>query len=296
MSLGPSELILNADGSIYHLNLLPGDIAPVIITVGDPDRVAQVSRYFDHIEIRKGKREFLTHTGTLNGKCLTVISTGIGTDNIDIVVNELDALANIDFASRSIKKQFTRLDFIRIGTSGAVQPEISVDSFVLSEFAIGLDGLQYSYKGDRKEEHDLIGDFVAQTDWAPQKARPYLTQSDAVLAEIFASNRIRFGGTVTNTGFYGPQGRALRLPISDTVLLSKWTAFEHHGRRIFNMEMETSGMYLLSNLLGHRAVSLSCILANRSTDTFSNNPDNAIDELIRYTLQKLTACTLKPKL
>lgn len=292
MSLVPSELILNADGSIYHLNLLPGEIAPIIITVGDPDRVAQISRYFDNIEIKKNKREFHTHTGSLNGKRLTVISTGIGTGNIDIVFNELDALANIDFASRSVRKQFTRLDFIRIGTSGAIQPDIPVDAFVLSEFAIGLDGLKYFYQDDALEENGLIADFVAQTDWASQKARPYLTNSDPKLAQIFASNRIRYGGTITNTGFYGPQGRSLRLAIPDEGLLSKWATFEHQGRRICNLEMETSGIYLLSNLLGHRAVSVSCILANRSTGTFSKNPEKAMDDLIRYSLEKLTGLKL----
>ncbi|NHF60024.1 nucleoside phosphorylase [Flavobacteriaceae bacterium TP-CH-4] len=289
MALSPSELILNPDGSIYHLNLLPGDIAPTIIVVGDPDRVSQVSSKFDVIETRKQKREFQTHTGRLNGKRLTVISTGIGTDNIDIVMNELDALANIDFTTRTIRKELKQLDIIRIGTSGAVQPDIPVDSFVLSEFAIGLDGLKHFYKTEDAMESSMVKAFVAQTGWAGEKALPYAVESDKNMREELMSNRIRLGVTVTNSGFYAPQGRNLRLENSDPDMQAKLKAFNHNGMRITNMEMETSAIYLLAKLLGHRAVSMNCILANRSTGDFSENSKKAVDGLIRYVLEKITS-------
>jgi uridine phosphorylase len=288
MQLGPSELILNADGSIYHLNLLPKDIATTIITVGDPDRVSDVSKYFDHIELKKGKREFLTHTGVLNGKRISVISTGIGTDNIDIVLNELDALANINFDSREEKPNKTQLDFIRIGTSGAVQSYIDVDSFLISEYAIGFDGLLHSYASEHVQHVAISEAFVKHTDWSTQKSTPYVVKCDQGLAEQLASNRIRFGTTATNIGFYGPQGRKLRLDIADQTLNSKITSFEHENMKITNLEMETSGIYGLCRLLGHRAVSMNCILANRITGKFSAKPQKSVDELIRYTLHRLS--------
>ncbi len=289
MQLGPSELILNADGSIYHLNLLPKDIANTIITVGDPDRVSDVSQYFDTIEVKKGKREFHTHTGTLNGKRITVISTGIGTDNIDIVFNELDALVNIDFKRRTLKPLQTKLDIVRIGTSGAVQSDIEIDSFLISEYAIGFDALLHSYQSTKIQHKDISDAFVKHTDWSPNKSVPYVVKYDEYLAKKMTSNRIRLGATATNIGFYGPQGRKLRLNLADESLNSKITSFRHDSLKITNLEMETSGIYGLSKLLGHRAVSMNCILANRVTGAFSQNPQKAVDELIRYTLQKLTS-------
>ncbi len=288
MPLGSSELILNPDGSIYHLNLLPGDIAQTIITVGDPDRVHEVSQYFDAIHLKKGKREFHTHTGTLKGKRITVISTGIGTDNVDIVLNELDALVNVDFATREIKKEFTQLDFIRIGTSGAIQGEIALDSFLLSEQALGLDGLLHFYKAEHEEDQGFIEAFISYTGWSKKKALPYLCKSDTSLANIFKSNRIRFGVTATNPGFYGVQGRQIRLQADDTDFNAKLARFSHSNLRVTNLEMETAGIYALAKLLGHRAVSLNCILANRSTNTFSNNPQDSVNELIKYVLERLT--------
>lgn len=289
MHLSPSELILNADGSIYHLNLLPGDISDTIITVGDPDRVAEVSNHFDTVEIKKGKREFHTHTGTLNGKRITVISTGIGTDNIDIVLNELDALVNIDFSTRKVRQNRIRLKIIRIGTSGAIQSDIPVDSWILTELAIGFDGLLHYYKNDLNEFAQLEEEFIRQTEWSSKKSWPYMVKYDADLASLFKSNRIRFGTTITNTGFYGPQGRSLRLkPVMGrfSEVISK---FNYQDRRITNLEMETSGIYALSKLLGHQAVSLNCILANRVTGTFSKNPDSSVRELITFALQKITS-------
>lgn len=289
MHLGPSELILNADGSIYHLNLLPHDIGTTIITVGDPDRVSDVSKYFDTIELKKGKREFITHTGILNGKRLSVISTGIGTDNIDIVLNELDALVNIDFEKRVIKKEKTQLDIVRIGTSGAIQPEIEVDSFLISEYAIGFDALLHFYDSTSIQHSSISDAFISQTNWSANKSAPYVVKCDEALAILLSSNRIRFGLTATNIGFYGPQSRTLRLQTSDSNLSAKLTNFQFENLKITNLEMETSGIYGLSKLLGHRAISMNCILANRITGVFSENPDKSVDELIQYTLECLTS-------
>ena len=289
MRLGPSELILNADGSIYHLNLLPQDIAETIITVGDPDRVTEVSSHFDTIQIKKGKREFLTHTGVLNGRRISVISTGIGTDNIDIVLNELDALVNIDFETRKLKKNRIRLKIIRIGTSGAIQMDIPIDSWILTELAIGFDGLLHFYKNELSDFMEMEDAFMLQTDWSPKKSRPYIVEFDADLAKKFESNRIRLGITITNTGFYGPQGRTLRLAPSADGFIESISNFRYRDKQITNLEMETSGIYALSKLLGHQAVSLNCILANRATGEFSKNPEASVHELITFALQKITS-------
>ena len=289
MQLGSSELILNADRSIYHLNLHPEDIATTIIVVGDPDRVSIVSKYFDSIELKKGKREFITHTGTLNGKRLSVISTGIGTDNIDIVINELDALANIDFNTRRVKKEITQLEFIRIGTSGAIQPDIPIDSFLLSEYAIGFDSLLHFYDSEDIQHVAIAKEFVAYAKWPARKSLPYVVKSDELLARKLSSNRIRYGFTATKTGFYGPQGRKLRAPLEANDFMSKLSSFRHKEMKITNLEMETSGIYGLAKLMGHRAVSMNCILANRVTEAFSENPKESIDKLIKYTLEKLTS-------
>lgn len=288
MQLGPSELILNADNSIYHLNLVPEDIADTIITVGDPERVGDVSKYFDTIEIKKAKREFHTHTGTLNGKRLTVISTGIGTDNIDIVLNELDALANIDFENRTLKPDKKVLDIIRIGTSGAIQPEIAVDSFLISKYAMGFDGLLQFYDSESVQRTKISKAFTDHSNWPNRKSTPYVVAYDESLGNRFVSNRIRLGVTATNIGFYGPQGRTLRLKTDDSEFLEKLTSFNYQGIKITNLEMETSGIYGLCKLLGHRAVSLNCILANRANGEFSKKPNKAVDKLIRYALENLS--------
>jgi len=280
MKLSPSELILNPDGSIYHLNLLPEDIADTVITVGDPDRVAEVSSFFDSVELKKGKREFHTHTGTLNGKRLAVISTGIGTDNIDIVLNELDALVNIDFESRLVRPKLKSLDIIRIGTSGAIQEDIPIDSFLMSEYAIGLDGLLHFYDSQsaQQQHKEMALAFSEHCGWSNQKSQPYCIEHDQSLGKKLFSNRIRLGVTITNTGFYGPQGRKLRLNTDADGLVEKLASFRYNGNKITNLEMETSGIYGLSKLLGHRAVSLNCILANRVTGEFSKNSKMATDE------------------
>lgn len=288
MQLGPSELILNADNSIYHLNLHPEDVAETIIIVGDPDRVAMVSRYFDTVETKKGKREFITHTGVLKGKRITVVSTGIGTDNIDIVLNELDALVNIDFNTRTIKPDKTSLDIIRIGTSGAVQPHIPVDSFLMSEYAIGFDSLLHYYESEHIQHAEVQLAFVDHMDWSVFKSIPYVVQFDATLGEQLRSDDVLLGFTGTNVGFYGPQGRKLRLEAEDKELNAKLSSFDYQGLQITNLEMETSAVYGLCKLLGHRAVSMNCILANRSKGEFSQNPRKAIDRLIQYTLERIT--------
>jgi uridine phosphorylase len=288
MPFGSSELILNADKSIYHLNLQPEDISDTIITVGDPARVAQVSSYFDSISLKKGKREFITHTGILNGKRITVISTGIGTDNIDIVLNELDALVNIDFSSRTVKEDIKSLDLIRIGTSGTIQPDIAVNSFLLSEYAVGLDGLLHNYKSEAVRESALEKAICETMGPRATKQLPYCVKSDDSLASKLTSNRIRLGITLTASGFYGPQLRKLRLSTVDENLMERLVRFEHQGRRLTNWEMESSAIYGLSKLLGHRAVSVNAILANRATGEFSENSKKAVGELIAYTLDKLT--------
>ena len=287
MTLGESELILNPDGSIYHLNLLPEDIADTIITVGDPERVGSVSRYFDSIEIKKERREFHTHTGFYRNKRLTVISTGIGTDNIDIVFNELDALVNIDFKTREIKEDKTKLSFIRIGTSGAIQPDIPVDSFLLSSTAIGLEGLLNFYDAEHIRNLDLENELISHLQWESHGIYPYVVDCSKALAEKFVSNRIRFGVTATNSGFYGPQGRVLRISPKLEDFHAKLSSFSFQNQQITNLEMETAGIYGLAKLHDHHAVSLNAILANRATGEFSSNGFKTVDNLIQYTLKQL---------
>ncbi|WP_190808786.1 nucleoside phosphorylase [Flagellimonas sp. S3867] len=288
-TLGSSELILNPDGSIYHLNLLPEDIATTIITVGDPNRVSMVSKYFDSIDIDKGKREFLAHTGSYKGKKITVISTGIGTDNIDIVFNELDALVNIDFATREIKQNKTQLDFIRIGTSGSIHSDIPVDSFLLSSKAIGFDGLMHFYEGGQVRNKDLEQKLNQFLGWGGHNIVAYAVDADMDLSKKLSSNHIRFGITITNSGFYGPQGRSLRLAPKVSDFNTKLAAFSYQNLPLTNHEMETAGMYGLAKLHGHRAVSLNAILANRATGEFSNNGRKTVDDLIKYTLEKIVS-------
>ena len=282
-----SELILNPDGSVYHLNLKPENIAHDIIFVGDPDRVEKITQFFDSIEFSIQKREFKTQTGIYKGKRLTVLSTGIGPDNIDIVVNELDALVNIDLNTRLPKEQLTALNIIRIGTSGSIQADIPVDSFVLSQFGIGLDNMLRSYIVDEITHKDIEEAFITQTEWNLQKGRPYAIACSEVLKKRIESNQMHKGITCTVGGFYGPQGRVLRLPIQDSDLNSKMDHFQFNGNRITNLEMETTAIYGLSALLGHHALSLNAIIANRATGTFSEDPTKAVDELIAYTLDKL---------
>ena len=283
-SLSPSELILNADGSIYHLNLKPEDVAPIIITVGDPDRVEDVSKHFDSVEVNIQKREFKTNTGNFKGKRITVISTGIGTDNIDIVLNELDALVNIDFKTRTVKKNLTSLDIIRIGTSGSIQTDIPIDSFLISETAIGFDNLLYFYGNISFLDNDLSEAFVKHTQWNSNNSVPYVVSADEGLLEHFSSDLFYKGCTATNVGFYGPQGRVLRLATEDQKMNNKLASFEFKGKKITNLEMETSAIYGMARLLGHRAISLNAILANRANGTFSKDTKKPVNRLIVHAL------------
>ncbi len=285
--IASSELILNPDGSVYHLNLKPENIAHDIIFVGDPDRVEKITQFFDSIEFSIQKREFKTQTGIYKGKRLTVLSTGIGPDNIDIVLNELDALVNIDLNTRQPKEKLTSLNIIRIGTSGSIQADIPVDSFVMSKFGIGLDNMLRSYRVDAITQTDIENAFVEQTNWDVRKGRPYAIACSAVLEKRIESNQMHKGITCTVGGFYGPQGRVLRLPIQDNQLNAKMDRFQFNGNRITNLEMETTAIYGLSALLGHNALSLNAIIANRATGIFSEDPTKAVDELIAYSLDKL---------
>ena len=285
--IAPSELILNSDGSVYHLNLKPENIAENIILVGDQDRVPKVAKHFDHIEFETQKREFKTITGSLKNKKFTIISTGIGPDNIDIVINELDALVNIDLPTRTIKKNHTVLKMVRIGTSGSFQQNIPVDSFVLAEYGLGLDGMLLSYKCDHILEKEMEEAFINYTNYDQRKSRPYIVKNSNLLEKKLMSSDVFSGITATAIGFYGPQGRILRLPIQDPKLNEKIDSFNYNGTKITNLEMETSAIYGLSKLLGHEALSINAIIANRKNLTFSMDPYKTVEKLIVYTLNKL---------
>ena len=282
-----SELILNPDGSVYHLNLKPENIAHDIIFVGDQNRVEKITQFFDSVEFSTQKREFKTQTGMFKGKRITVMSTGIGPDNIDIVINELDALVNIDLETRQPKKDLTSLNIIRIGTSGSLHEDIPVDSFVMSKFGLGLDNMLRSYLIDEVSNVAIEEAFVKHTNWDLRKGMPYVIACSEILEKVIESDKMHKGITATAGGFYGPQGRVLRLNIQDESLNSKMDNFKFEGDRITNLEMETAAIYGLSALLGHQALSLNAIIANRANGTFSADPYKAVDELIAYTLDKL---------
>jgi uridine phosphorylase len=281
--IAETDLILNKDGSVYHINLLPGDVADTVITVGDPDRVAQVSKYFDRIEIKKGKREYITHTGYIGKKRLTVISTGIGTGNIDIVLNELDALVNIDLKTMLPKPKPSYLDIIRIGTSGAIQPDIPIDSLLISSAAFGLDSIMNYYEQNlTREEQEFLLQF-ASVFKAEHKINPYLAIANKELLEAYAGN-IRQGITITAPGFYAPQGRTLRVEQKIPSLMSLIQNFNASRKKITNLEMETAGIYGLAACLGHKAISFNVILANRATNSFSKKPLKVMDGFIQVIL------------
>lgn len=284
-----SELILNRNGSIYHLGLLPEQVAPLIITVGDPGRVAKVSRYFDRVEFRVAKREFVTHTGWLGKQRISVMSTGIGPDNVDILINEVDALFNIDLNERKAKRTITPLTIIRLGTAGCLRAEVPVDAFVASTGAIGMDGLLQFYQAAAQQNHPLLAALREHTgeDWEFPLS-PYFVDGDEGLLNTF-SQGFYTGITMTNPGFYGPQGRRLRAPVRQPRYLDLLQSFEFQGRKIVNLEMETAAIYGLSQLLGHRAVSLSVILANRAQGKFSVNPAKSVRLLLETALGKIAA-------
>ena len=285
--IAASELILNPDGSVYHLNLKPGQIANDIIFVGDQNRVEKITKHFDFIEFSTQKREFKTQTGTYKGKRITVMSTGIGPDNIDIVMNELDALVNVDLATRTVKSELTSLNIVRIGTSGSLQADIPCDSFVMSQYGLGLDNMLRSYLIEEISEIDMEDAFITHTNWDMKKGRPYVIAGSASLEKKLESNQIFKGFTGTAGGFYGPQGRVVRLEIQDPELNNKMDSFNFKGIKMTNLEMETGAIYGLGKLLGHQCLSLNAIIANRASGTFSEDPYKAVDELITYTLNKL---------
>ncbi len=288
MPIKESELILNPDGSIYHLNLKPENISNTLLFVGDQYRVEKITKHFDSIEFSTQKREFKTQTGKYKGKRLTVISTGIGPDNIDIVLNELDALVNIDLRTRKIKDKLTRLNIIRIGTSGSLQKDVPVDSFVIGTHGLDLNGMLHFYKIDDISKPNIEAEFVKYTNWSPNKAKPIIIDNSSELEKIFDSDQVFKGMTATAGGFYGPQGRVLRLPLQNPGLNKSMDSFNFNGFRITNFEMETSVIYGLSKLLGHNALSLNAIIANRANGDFSKDPKQTIERLIKYALNKIS--------
>jgi uridine phosphorylase len=285
--IAASELIVNPDGSVYHINLKPGQVAQNILFVGDQDRVEKITKHFDSIEFSIQKREFKTQTGTYKDKRITVMSTGIGPDNIDIVMNELDALFNIDFDTRTIKNELTSLNIIRIGTSGSLQADIPCDSIVMSQYGLGLDNMLRSYLIDAISETEIEDAFIAQTQWELRKGRPYVIAGSSKLVKRFESDDIFKGFTGTVGGFYGPQGRVIRLGIQDSELNSKMDHFNYKGIQMTNLEMETAAIYGLGKLMGHECLSLNAIIANRASGTFSEDPYKTVDALIEYTLHNL---------
>ncbi|MBL7700002.1 MAG: nucleoside phosphorylase [Chitinophagaceae bacterium] len=282
-----SELILNQRGAIYHLNLRPEEIADTIITVGDPARVAQISKHFDSIEIKSSYREFITHTGFVGKKRLTVLSSGIGTDNIDIVLNELDALANVNFHTRTIVPNAVSLKIMRIGTCGSLQEDIPVDTFVASTHGLGIDNLLNYYRHlPNDEEKEILQAFVTHTQIHHQVTIPYITGGAPSLIKHFVGG-FHHGITVSCPGFYGPQGRMIRVPLSQPDLVSKFSAFRIGNHRISNFEMETSAIYGLGKLLGHHCLSLNAVVANRVTKEFSKDLVNTVERLIVDVLGKI---------
>lgn len=287
--IAESELIINARGAIYHIDLRPEELAQNIIIVGDPDRVGMVSKYFDKIEVKRQHREFVSHTGLLGKKRITCTSTGIGPDNIDIVLNEFDALVNIDFETRTIKKDLTSLNIMRIGTSGSLQADIPVDSWVAGTHGLGLDNLLNYYRLEHNEqEKELLQSFVTQTQLHSQICNPYISLASASLLKHFVDG-FHQGITVTCPGFYGPQGRVLRLGIRNPELIDRLTEFRFGQHRISNFEMETSAIYGLGRLLGHHCLSLNAIIANRIAKEFTKDAHSLVDSLIKKVLETISS-------
>lgn len=284
--IAESELILNARGAVYHLDLTPDELGPLVITVGDPGRVPVVSQHFDRVEHRSAHREFLAHTGRLGGRALTVLSTGIGPDNIDIVLNELDALANIDLGTRRPKPAHTALTIIRLGTCGGLQPDIPTDGLIVSTHGLGLDNLLHFY-GWTPAEGDaaLLEAFAGHTGTDTRHIVPYLAAGDAGWLQRFRDAGFHSGITVTCPGFYAPQGRRLRLAPALEDLPGRLSSFRHEGQRITNFEMETSAIYGLGGMLGHRCLSVNTVVANRSTGQFSADAPAAIARMITQALE-----------
>jgi len=287
--IAESELIINNRKAVYHLNVRPEELASTVITVGDPERVKEVSKHFDIIEYKCQHREFITHTGTIGNKRISVVSSGIGPDNIDIVMNELDALVNIDFATRTIKPNLTQLTIIRLGTAGALQADISVDSIVASTHGLGIDNLLNYYRHDNNEEEmQIIQQFIAQTQISSNFSNPYIGTAGGAILKHFV-NGFYHGITITCPGFYGPQGRVLRLGLTNLDLIDRLSEFTFGQHRITNFEMETSAIYGLGRLLGHQCLSLSAIVANRINKEFSKDGNAAVENMIKKSLEIISS-------
>ncbi len=284
-----SELILNENNKVYHLDIAPNNIAHNIITVGDPNRVAQVSKFFDKILFSCKNREFHTTTGLYNNKKITVISTGIGVDNIDIVLNELDALVNIDLTNRQLKESRTSLNIVRIGTTGSISPFILCDDLLISQFAIGMDGFIYNYKGGNVFYNEIAQKFENDFKWNSLLAKPYIVQANKSLLNHFNTDNFKLGTTITANGFYGPQARSLRLQQNWELPIEQIHQIKIQDTAITNLEMETAGIYALAELLGHKALSCNVVLAERIGGNFSEKGKSSMDKLIQLVLNSLTS-------
>ena len=283
-----SELILNNDGSVYHLKLHPEDIADTIIVVGDPNRVPLISKHFDKISITKSNREFITHTGYIGKKHVSVMSTGIGVDNIDIVFNELDILSAIDLKSRTVKETKRTFKIIRLGTTGGLNDKINVDDILFSRYAIGIDGVPHHYKYDLNLfEQKLSQEFAQKTNWSKKLAEPYAVKSSDFLWNHMYEDQFNKGITLTMNGFYAPQGRSIRIPLSQPDVLKKSDCILFNNLQVSNIEMETAGLYAFGKIFNHEVISLSTVLANRATGLFSSNPSKSIEKLINFALSKI---------
>ena len=286
--IAPSELIINPDGSAFHLHLKPEQLADRVLLVGDPERVTTVASYFDSIECEVSSREFHTITGSYKGKRITTLSHGIGTDNIDIVLNELDALANIDFQTRTIKPEFRQLTLVRVGTSGGLQPFTPVGTYVAAEKSIGFDGVVYFYADTEKVRDTAFeAELMKQLDWKLDGLKPYVVSADSSLIEQITKDDIIRGVTISANGFYGPQGRKLRLPLADPALNEKIEAFDYDNRRITNFEMESSSLAGLSALMGHRAMTVCCIIAGRVDKNMNTEYKGSMTGLIELVLDRI---------
>ncbi len=282
--ISPSELVLNPDNTVYHLGLSPDQIADTIITVGDPERVSKITRHFSRIEHKVNKREFVTHTGYYNGKRLTVMSTGMGTDNIEILMMELDALVNIDLSLRVVKKEHKSLNIIRLGTSGSLQADIPVGSLLVSDYAIGMDALMFFYKLNNTQEEADFSSALHDTGELPFK--PYVVRGSQALLEKIGFDMIR-GNTLTSPGFYAPQGRQVRATLRLPNMVEALSRFRFQDRRLTNFEMETSGYYAMGKILEHEVLSVNAILANRINNEFSSAPDEVVEKLIEKVLERV---------